>query len=224
MSTEFRFAFFDVDETLIKIKSMFDFYHFWCYKVLLRPDMHDNFEAEFSHMLLEDYTREELNRSYYRYFTGVDPKMLNQAGAHWALERLEHPDDLFIAPVIEELQRLQGEGITPVFVSGSFHELLEPIANSLKAPHILATKLEIGEDGLYTGNIISPQTIGIGKALAIQNFLQKKDTSPKHCYAFGDDISDLHMLNAVGYPVVVGTESSLAKHAAIANWRIISTS
>lgn len=223
MNTEIRFAFFDVDETLIKIKSMFEFYHYWCYKVLLRPDMHDDFETEFSRMLLEGRTREELNRSYYRYFTGVDPQMLNRAGADWAMERLEHPDDFFIAPVIEELQRLQREGITPVFISGSFHALLEPIANSLKAPHILATKLEIGEDGLYTGNIISPQTIGMGKALAIQNFLQQKDTSPQHCYAFGDDISDLHMLDVVGYPVVVGTGSSLAKHAAIANWRVIAT-
>jgi len=34
MKPKLCFAFFDVDDTLIRIKSMFDFYHFWCYEVL----------------------------------------------------------------------------------------------------------------------------------------------------------------------------------------------
>lgn len=224
MKNELRFAFFDVDDTLIHIKSMFDFYHFWCYEVWHRPQLHDDFEAAFARMFSEGRTREELNSAYYRYFTGVVPQLLDSAGSDWATDRLARPEDLFVAPVVEELQRLQGEGVIPVFVSGSFNALLEPIARTLEVPHILATNLEVGEDGLYTGNIMAPQTIGMGKALAVQGFLQHHVASPSRCYAFGDDLSDLPMLNVVGHPVAVGTGTVLAERAATANWPVIATS
>ncbi|WP_280568388.1 HAD-IB family hydrolase [Chromohalobacter sp. 296-RDG] len=224
MKNEIRFAFFDVDDTLINIKSMFDFYRFWCYEIWHRPEMHDDFEATFSRMFLEGCAREKLNSSYYRYFTGVDPQLLDRAGADWATDRLTRSNGFFVAPVVEELQRLQSEGITPVFISGSFHALLEPIARTLEVSHILATKLEVGVDGRYTGNIIPPQTIGMGKALAVQDFLQHHAASPRCCYAFGDDLSDLPMLNVVGYPVAVGAGTILAERAATENWPVIATS
>lgn len=224
MQSEFRFAFFDVDDTLIRIKSMFDFYRYWCHQVLQRPELHDIFEENFAHMRAVGRSREELNRAYYRYFAGVEPEIIYRAGAGWAAAHLECAEDFFVASVLAELQRLQDLGVVPVFVSGSFAALLEPIALWLGVPHIITTQLKVGVDGLYTGEIAPPQTIGMGKALAVQEFLRRQSTSPSSCYAFGDDISDLPMLDVVGHPVAVGTGTSLALHAAEVSWPVIVTS
>lgn len=224
MKSEARFAFFDVDDTLIQIKSMFDFYRFWCLEIMEQPRMHLEFETDFSRMLSEGYKRESLNYAYYRYFNGIDPESLYRAGAAWAKKHLIHPEFFFFTPVVKELMRLQKKGITPVLISGSFHAVLDPIASELNVPHVLATELEIGEDGLYTGNIIHPQTIGQGKAVAVQAFLNNHFVSPRRCYAFGDDLSDLPLLRAVGYPVTVGNGTALTEYAVGANWPVIKTS
>lgn len=86
--------------------------------------------------------------------------------------------------------------------------------------HILATRLEVRE-GRYTGEILPPQTIGAGKAQAVDTFLRARDCSPEWCYAYGDDVSDLPMLEAVGQPTVVSGGRKLKANARTMGWRVI---
>jgi phosphoserine phosphatase len=77
-------------------------------------------------------------------------------------------------------------------------------------------------DGHYTGVIHPPQTIGQGKADAVRDFLAKMGYAAADCHAYGDDISDLPMLDAVGHPVVVAGGRGLATHAASVGWPVLS--
>jgi phosphoserine phosphatase len=100
--------------------------------------------------------------------------------------------------------------------------LLSPIAARLGVRHILATIMEV-VDGSYTGRIFPPQTIGRGKAEAIAGFLERAGVSPSCCHAYGDDISDLPMLSAVGWPVVVrGDNRALEELALNRGWPVLS--
>lgn len=216
-----RFAFFDVDDTLIRIKSMFDFYSFWANSYHQDSSKMRTFEKAFEDMRARGAPRTELNRAYYRFFAGVHPEELAYAGAEWASHWLAKPKALFIAETVSELEHLQSIGVTPVFVSGSFEAVLGPLAARLGVSTILATKMIIGDDGVYTGEIAGPQTIGEGKASSIRSFLAKNGVSPVICLAVGDDLSDLPMLEVVGEQVVVGFNTPLARHAEGQSWRVI---
>ncbi|OXT01651.1 HAD family hydrolase [Notoacmeibacter marinus] len=217
-----RFAFFDVDDTLIHIKSMFDFFRFWTLDWLEDPDRLALFEADFAWRRRAGQPREDLNRAYYRYFKNLEPDRLTEAGQAWAARWLAAPDRLFVASAVSELRRLQGEGVEAVFVSGSFDAVLQPLADQLDVTHSLATTLLIGHDGRFSGEIGEPQTIGAGKADAVRAFLAHHEADASLCYAFGDDMSDLPMLRSVGTPVVVGSDSPLARHATSQSWKTLS--
>ena len=77
-------------------------------------------------------------------------------------------------------------------------------------------------DGRYTGEIRPPQCIGRGKAEAIARFLAATGVSAALCHAYGDDISDLPMLDSVGYPVVVRGSRDLEAQAMGRGWPVIS--
>ncbi len=105
-------------------------------------------------------------------------------------------------------------------MSGSFPAVLAPLAQRLGVDHLLATTLE-SVGGRYTGEILPPQTIGAGKADAIAAFLRSKEAEAQDSYAYGDDISDLPMLEAVGHPTVVAGDCTLLAHAHRAGWPVL---
>ncbi|MEP3298386.1 MAG: HAD-IB family hydrolase [Pseudoruegeria sp.] len=221
MKTE-AYAFFDVDDTLIRIKSMFSFYRFWCLDVFGDSKKLEEFEGHFSDMRKAGKSREELNRAYYRCFSGVSAMDLTVAAETWATRMLSNPKPLFFDEVVQEMRALSENGIAPVFVSGSFPGLLQPIANHLNVKHILSTQMEMNSArSFYSGEISDPQTIGQGKAVAITQFLQHHNCMASDCHAFGDDISDRAMLEAVGFPHVVGANTDLSKVALMKGWPIV---
>ena len=213
------YAFFDVDDTLIRRKSMFSFFHYWCEEWVCNPDLLSAFDAHFEAARAAGVPREELNRDYYRFLAGAEPRKLATAGEKWARGVID--EGLFHTATVVQLQNLVSQGIVPVFVSGSFGEVLEPLAQHLGVNHILATKMLLSPDQLYTGEIGTPQTIGVGKALSIQDFLSQKGKSATECWAFGDDVSDVPMLECVGHPVAVGSNPDLSIIARKRQWQIL---
>lgn len=211
-----RFAFFDVDDTLIRTKSMFSFFQHWCEDWVRDPTLLATFKAHFEAAFSGDAPREELNRDYYHFLAGAEPRLLAKAGERWARSVIDQ--DLFYAPTVAQLRDRVHHGTIPVFVSGSFNEVLKPIASHLGVRHILATRMQLGPEGFYTGEIHTPQTIGTGKALAIETFLSEQGSIAADCWAFGDDISDLPMLECVGHPVAVGSNTDLTKIAKTRDW------
>ncbi len=224
MGSDIRFAFFDVDDTLIRIKSMFDFFRFWALEVHGDPEMLESFERDFAPMRSENASREVLNRAYYKYFAGVRLSELELAGEAWATDWLQYPSRLFIPESCAELRRLQANDVVPVFVSGSFEAVLAPLAKELDVAHILASQLQTNALGACTGELSGYQTIGEGKAGAIGEFLTSQHAKASDCLAFGDDISDFPMLDCVGHPRVVGEGTPLATRALSKNWSILQIS
>ncbi|MGJ3265595.1 MAG: HAD family hydrolase, partial [Salinarimonas sp.] len=214
-------AFFDVDDTLIRIKSMFDFFRYWSRVQRGDEALLARFEADFARMRGAGVPRTDLNRAYYQYFAGVRPDELEAAGTNWAAMRLAGADRLFLPESCRLLDQLRTSGKAPVFVSGSFAAILEPIAARLGVAHILATTMLVGPDGRLTGGIGVPQTIGAGKADAIALFLRRTGVDPAVCVAVGDDMSDLPMLEAVGSGIAVGEGTALAAHARARDWPVL---
>ncbi len=218
------YAFFDVDGTLLSLKSMFSFQEFY-YRWESQPSREmgearwTHFRDRFATWEREGRERLFLNREFYRSFEGRRPEAVRVAAEEWFLQQRRRPD-LMITPTLRALRVHQDRGHVPVFVSGSLMEILAPLARDLEVEHCLATRLEVRE-GRYTGALVGGQVIGQGKADAIRAFLAHRAVSAAECFAYGDDATDVPMLEAVGHPVAVIGDSRLADHARRHQWPLL---
>ncbi|WP_020207658.1 HAD family hydrolase [Gilvimarinus chinensis] len=211
-------AFFDVDDTVIAVKSMLSFQDLW-YSRHHDPLAEQRYRDDLAGIKKDNACWATLNRKYYSHFAGRSVDEVKSLAYEWYL--LQSKDKRFYhSHVISLLRQHQSLGHTCVFVSGSFQELLEPIAKELNVEHVLAIELET-DNGRYTGRIIPPQTIGEGKVLAIEEFLAQHLICASNCYAYGDDISDFPMLEYVGKPNVIAGGRSLEEKARRLGWPII---
>lgn len=212
-------AFFDVDETLIKMKSMFHFYHYWS-NVRGTQKAYEAFIKRFQQAVAEGVKREVLNRMYYRQFAGVDIDDIYQVAEDWFHEYLQE-QDAYIASAVDRFQRHKISGHLTVFISGSMLPLLKPLGLRLGADAILCTQLLLDAKGKLTGEIGEPQTIGQGKQRALLSFSQSHNIDLSKSFAYGDDLSDIPMLAATGNPVCVGEHSNLAEYARRNKWHLL---
>ena len=215
-----KYAFFDVDETIISMKSMFSFIdiYFTHNKNTL---LERRFHKEISNLIATKAKRRVINARYYSFFKYFSTHSVNEACKIWFDKYSPEKKIFYNQNVITRLKLHQNNNIECVFVSGSFKELIALIANDLNVKNILCINLE-KKEGMYTGNIIPPQTIGNGKADAIKLFLSKNNSNGKQCFAYGDDVSDVDMLKTVGNPCAIYGERKLEEYAKNANWEIIS--
>ena len=217
------YAFFDVDDTLITIKSLLRFQEFW-YQWTGDEAGRIAYTTEIQGLLAQDASWEFVNRRFYAHFAGRSVDQVKHCVAVW-LDETERTlsnqqQSLFQPVIVRRLHEHRDEGIEPVFVSGSFPLLLDPLAQRLNVRHILAIRQQT-IDGVFTGEILPPQTIGQGKADAVLEFLKDKAVAPQDCFAYGDDISDAPMLSCVGFPFVVKGGRRLEAYAEQYGWPVI---
>lgn len=214
-------AFFDVDETLITVKSMFRFLEFYLAATGHPPEEYRRIRDELTALAESGVSREETNRLYYRNFTGQSVARVRELGRDW-FEQERCTSGLFHLATVGALALHHHAGHLTVLVSGSFPPCVQPIAESVGADAVLCTVLaEV--DAEYTGGV-ERSMIGAAKADAAQQFAQACGADPVDCWAYGDHASDLGLLSAVGQPVVVGNDPVLLDHVRRLGWRRMAAS
>lgn len=219
------FAFFDVDDTVVRLKTMFSFQDYYYTHTGFLPSVLGRrrarrFEAVRQHYLATGRPREDLNRMYYRSFQGRVPETVAAVARRWYEETSAMPGGLYFPGALRELREHQDAGHEIVFVSGSMVDIIQPIADELGVRHLLATRVQVA-GGRYTGEIVPPQTIGAGKATAVRTFLAANGVAGDGCWAYGDDRSDVPMLSEVGHPVFVSDRPEIAELAQERGWQLV---
>lgn len=214
-----RAAFFDVDETLLTAKSMFDFLRFWLARNGDDGTRYRVLEHERRARASAGVPRAEINRDYYRHYTGADYAEVLVAGRQWYAEYRRRPD-AFIGPAVAAATGHRAAGHLVVLVSGSFRACLGPFAADLGAGEILCGEPVVGGDGRLTGEIPRPM-IGDTKGAAVAETIRRHGLDPADCYAYADHGSDLTMLTAVGKPTVIGDDEVLAAQAGRHGWPVL---
>lgn len=220
--TKTRYAFFDVDETLIGIKSMFsfrDFYLHWTLGVEQGTAAQRHARIQVQQHVARGLDRTEVNRLFWESFRGFEQTDVQQAAHDWHQQVRRQPG-YFIQQALDALQQHQQAGTEPVFVSGSCTEILVPLAAELGVRTMLTNRLEV-EQGRFTGKLLQPQTIGVGKRQAMVDFLEEGDALACDCYGYGDHLSDLPLLETVGHPRVVAGNADLVSIARHRGWPVL---
>ena len=151
---------------------------------------------------------------------------LNQEQAHAALSWLLHDYLLATqrADVLKRLREHQAKGHKVIIVSGMFMECAEIFREHLGIEAAIGTQPEF-KDGRYTGETIPPLVSGKAKVEKIHELVKSRgwDVDWASSYAYGDSITDSHMLNLVGNPVAVYPDSKLHELAKEKNWEVLGT-
>lgn len=217
-----QFAFFDVDETLISIKSMFSFRnYYWCRTLGQAGSTAASQQADriMQEQIADGIRRVDINRLFWHVFKGCRQADVQAAILDWH-QQVRQQENYYIQPAVQALRAHQRNGVQPVFVSGSSYDILQPLARELDVHYVLANQLEVVA-GKCTGEILGTQTIGDGKRLAVQQFLEHQHGCIADCYGYGDHISDLPMLDLVGFPSVIAGNQDLMDIAQQRGWPIL---
>ena len=122
----------------------------------------------------------------------------------------------------EALDLIEGHrraGHDVVVVSASISEMVSPIARLVGADRAVATHMEVGEDGLFTGRI-SRSMLHAEKVVALREDAAAHGIDLSRCWSYSDSISDEPMLSAVGHPVAVNPDRDLRRLAQERDWPV----
>jgi HAD superfamily hydrolase (TIGR01490 family) len=215
-----RFAFTDVDHTLLRISTLHHFAQFF-FEATDRAHVLDENRLRMQRLAESGADRETLNRSYYRLWAGIAVAEVEAAAGGW--HELVRAHGHYRMPVVNRLRRLAADGVGTVLVSGSFAACLQPISATLGCAAVLCTELE-QRDGVFTG-AVHRALIGTAKLAAVETFVGRY---PGHDlsgdYGFGDHVSDVPVLESVGHPAVVPVDPALERLARLRGWEVLGDS
>lgn len=123
--------------------------------------------------------------------------------------------------MLEEVYTHQDAGRPTFIVSAAGDELVQLLARILYMDGGIGTAYEVGEDGLFTGELGGAFMYGEGKVEAMREYASEHGIDLGVSYAYSDSASDLPMLRAVGNPVVVNPDETLARIAHENGWRVM---
>ena len=213
-------AFFDLDKTIIATSSTAAFSRPFIDGGLIAPAM--------------------ILRSAYAHFfylvSGADENQtermraqLSQMVTGWPVAQVskivsetlhKYIDPYIFREALELIAWHKAMGNDIVIVSASGSELVDPIAAMLGADHAISTRMEV-VDGKYTGGI-DFYAYGENKASAIRELAVERGYDLARCFAYSDSITDVPLLESVGYSFVVNPDRALRKVATEKGWKVLS--
>ncbi len=116
-----------------------------------------------------------------------------------------------------EAHRIAGDRV--YLVSASPEEIVQPLVELLGVDGAISSVAEIDDEGRYTGRLAF-YAYGPDKAAAMVELAARTGIDLAASTAYSDSGTDLPMLEAVGHPVAVNPDRSLAKAAREREWEV----
>lgn len=106
-----------------------------------------------------------------------------------------------------------------IIVSASIEEMVGPVAELVGADRAVATRMEVDEEGRFTG-LIERSLLHGAKVEALHEDAAAYGIDLSRSGAYSDSISDRPMLEAVGHPVAVNPDRELRRLATQEKWPV----
>jgi len=216
-------ALFDLDGTLLAG----DTDVLWCEFLIDAGILERETFAAANRSVADRYQRGEIAPAEFAAFYAAT--LAGRSADEWAPIR-----DRFVATAIaprlgaaslELVGRHREAGDRLVLTTATNRFLTEPIAARLGIADLIATDLEVGVSGEFTGRLSGTVNMREGKvarlaAWLVANGLDVSSLAAATCYS--DSINDLPLLSAVGHAVVVDPDPRLRAEALRRRWPVIS--
>ncbi|GEP33450.1 morphological differentiation-associated protein [Nocardioides szechwanensis] len=212
-------AFFDLDKTIIAASSTFAFSRpFQAGGLISRRAVLRSAYAQFVYLVggADHDQMEKMRQFMSQLCAGWDVATVREIVA----DTLHHiVDPLVYDEAVSLMEEHRAAGRDIVIVSASGSELVEPIGELLGADRVIASQLEI-VDGRYSGEI-DYYAYGPEKAVAMRRLAGELGYDLAQCYGYSDSVTDVPMLEAVGFPHAVNPDRELRKIAAANGWPVL---
>ena len=216
-------AFFDLDGTLLPSPSLE--WRFAAY-LLSRDEISDSNLARWLIHCMKSFLRPPwgISRANKSYLAGLRTSLIDE----W--ERSVEPSSLAPAPLpmfsacAGRIRWHLAQQHSVAFVTGTLEPLARVAARQLGPEaaariEICATQLE-SLGGQWTGSLSGDHICGDAKARAIRALALERRFDLSRSFAYGDEISDVPMLEAVGHATAVNPSSRLERAAHLRGWRV----
>jgi HAD superfamily hydrolase (TIGR01490 family) len=120
----------------------------------------------------------------------------------------------------QQLDRHQNFSRDTFIISAAPQEIVGPLAEALGMTGGIGTRGAVA-DGRYTGELESSFCYGPVKRSVVDELAATHGYDLQRCFAYSDSISDLPMLEAVGFPVAVNPDFKLGRHSRNMKWPVI---
>jgi HAD superfamily hydrolase (TIGR01490 family) len=219
--TAIRLALFDLDNTLLPLDSDHGWGEFtmaigWCDR------------AEFGRRndaFFQDYLAGRLDiHDYVRFATEAVVQRGPEAAAAAHARFMEEVIRPAIRPAaIELVRRHQQAGDVVVITSATNEFVTRPIAQAFGVSELIATELERGPDGWFTGNVAGQPNMREGKVLRLEQWLAARgwDWGSVDATFYSDSMNDLPLLEKVQHPVATNPDERLRALAQERGWPIL---
>jgi len=216
-------ALFDLDGTLLAG----DTDVLWCEFLIDAGILERETFAAANRSVAERYQRGEIAPAEFATFYAAT--LAGDSAAEWAPLR-----DRFVAAAIaprlgnasfELVGRHRDGGERLALTTATNRFLTEPIAARLGIADLIATDLEVGASGEFTGRLSGTVNMREGKVARMKAWLVAQgldDSVLAAATCYSDSINDLPLLCAVGRAIVVDPDPRLRAEAARRTWPVIS--
>jgi len=220
-----RLALFDLDGTLLAG----DTDVLWCAFLIDAGVLERGTFETANREVAERYARGAITPAEFAAFYAAT--LAGRSPAGWSALRAQFVADA-IAPRLGAasyalVARHQDAGDRVVLTTATNRFLTEPIAARLGIADLLATDLEVGAAGEFTGRLAGTINMREGKVTRLRSWLPEQGLGPEALAAatfYSDSINDLPLLSAVGTAIVVDPDARLSAEAARRGWAAISLS
>jgi HAD superfamily hydrolase (TIGR01490 family) len=212
-------AFFDLDKTIIATSSALAFgRHFYASGLIGRRAMLKSAYAQFVYMLggADDDQMARMRDELTTMVRGWSAQQVRDIVDEALVDLI---DPLIYDEAVALIRQHHAAGRDVVVVSSSGEEVVAPIADLVGADRVVATRMRV-VDGRYTGEI-DFYAAGRFKADAIRDLAARCGYDLAASYAYSDSVSDVPMLEAVGFPHAVNPDRALRRVAADRGWPVL---
>jgi HAD superfamily hydrolase (TIGR01490 family) len=117
-----------------------------------------------------------------------------------------------------EAHRAAGDLVA--IVTGGSPYAARPLARRLGIEHVVASELEVGLDGCFTGRLVEPFCYGPGKLARARALAERLSFRLEDACFYSDSLTDLPLLESVCTPIAVNPDPRLARVARRRGWRV----
>lgn len=208
-------AFFDMDNTLLRVESGMS----WTKFLYRRGELSKRMVAKAVYWTalykLAILDMEEVFTRLCRDIEGdLEADMLSKCDVWYRRDLLPEVAPLGLAAIAEHRRR----GDLIVLATGSTQYAAGPVARGAEIPHVLSSRLEV-RDGRFTGRA-SVLCFGHHKVRLAESWATENSIDLAASTFYSDSYNDLPMLARVGHPVAINPDPRLRRHAARRGWRI----